>query len=185
MRLARRRGAGGGRALVVLGALALLVIAVEAHAGIAWISPRGQLDTSVMAPPLIFAEGEGAASNRYVKDITFSENRTSFTGTIRGKAGADAVNEDVLRLNHQGNASLAVTLRAAQITNPHVEAFVWTLRDGDAIVATLDHRAQSPSASFVVAPGASLAMDVRVDLADGSGKHNARVAFDLHAEAGP
>ena len=179
-----RPQAGPARAIP----LALVVLALATAGGgaaaIAWTS-QSTLVTSVAAPPVELELGNGAAKTRYFDPFALGANKTTVTGTVSGKAGADVVVKDVVRVVNRDGVSHTVTLSATQVTNARVEVFAWTARDGASTVGALDHRAASPSVTFTLAPGASRSLDLRLDLADGTGKNNATFGFDLRLGVAP
>ena len=162
--------------------LGLVVLALATAGGgaaaIAWTS-QSTLTTSVAAAPVELELGAGASKTRYFDPFALGLNKTTVTGTVSGKAGADVVVKDVLRVVNRDSVSRTVTLSATQVTNSRVEVFAWTVRDGPTSVGSLDHRAASPSVTFTLAAGASRAFDLRLDLADGAGKNNASFSFDM------
>ena len=162
-----------------LGLLVLaLVVAGGGAAGIAWTS-TSTFATSVAAPPVELELGAGASKTRYFDPFALSANKTLVTGTVSGKAGADVVVKDVLRVTSRDSVERTVTLSATQVANARVEAFAWTARNGGTTLGVLDHRAASPSLTFTLPAGASRTLDLRLDLADGAGRNNASFTFDL------
>lgn len=155
-----------------------LLCGVVASTALSW-SSASSLTVNVSTPAAEFELGTGASKARFVGSPTLSANKTGFSATLRAPAAADATVKDVLRLKSLSSSATTVTLRGAQVTNPRVEAFQWIVRDGATRVAALDYRAASPSATFTLPAGATLAMDIRIDLAEGSGKNNAAPSFTL------
>jgi hypothetical protein len=184
-RAGRGGGGGGGRgarlAAPLVAALAITAMALHAEAAIRWTS-TGMLEAQVLPADVHFEMGTGGAKTRYFHDFALSANETQFSGTLKAKAGADTSVRDVLAIHNDGLAPRDLTLRASRVGNAQFEVFTWTIRDGSTTVATFDYIAGSPSAAFTLAPGAFYALDLRVDLADGAGMHNAGVAFDLWLE---
>lgn len=176
-----RPPAGPARAFPLLAIVLALVVAGGGAAAIAWTS-QSTLLTSVRAPPVELEMGSGASKTRYFDPFALSINKTTVAGTVSGKAGADVVVKDVLRVVNRDGVSRTVTLSATQVTNSRVEAFTWTARDGSATVGVLDHRAASPRTTLTLAAGASRALDLRLDLAEGAGKNNATFTFDMRLE---
>jgi hypothetical protein len=129
--------------------------------------------------------GTGAAKTRYFDPFALSLNKTTVAGTISGKAGADVVVKDVLRVVNRDTVPRTVTLSATQVTSSRVEVFAWTVREGSTSVGVLDHRAASPGVTFTLASGASRTLDLRLDLADGAGKNNAAFTFDMRLGVAP
>lgn len=164
--------------LVVLG---LVVVAIEAQGAISW-SSTSSIETQVTPPPLHLELGEGSGKTRYFRDLQLTDNRTGFTGEIKGTAGADLSVKDVLRLVNDAGTDRPMTLRAHQVSNANVEVLTWTIHDGSTTIATFDYASATPSASFTIPPDVSYTLDLRIDLADGAGSDNAGVALGLWME---
>lgn len=155
-----------------------VLLAGAAIAAVSWTSV-GSLHTSVGTPAIQFVQGPGANNTRYFSAFALSANATAFSGTFKGHAGADQTVKTVVSLHNRDTAAHTVTLTATRVTNAQVEAFAWTMRNGTVAVATLDYRAASPSATIALPAGGTFPMDLRLDLADGSGRNNVAVNFDL------
>lgn len=140
------------------------------------------LHTGAVDPPVEIVQGAGGSNNRYVKQLTISENGTSFTAELRVRAGADVLLRDVVRIANPGGAGQAITLTGTQVNSIWTERFEWRVMDGGTQVALLDHRAASPSVSFTLPAGTDHELDLRVDTADGAGLVNARVTFEVAME---
>lgn len=176
--------ASAARALpLVLVALGLLAAGGGA-AAIAWTS-TSTLTTTVGAPPVEWEVGSGGQKARYFSSFGLSANKTLVTGGVSGKNGADMVVKDVLRVVNRDTVPRTVTLSATQVTNARVEAFAWTVRDDATTVGVLDHRASAPSLTFTLPAGATRTLDLRLDLADGSGLHDTTFGFDLRVRVAP
>lgn len=178
-----RLPAGPARAFPLLVALVVLTAGGGA-AAIAWTA-QSTLATSATSAPVELELGAGAAKTRYFAPLSLGANRTMLTGTLSGKAGADLVVKDVVRVVNRDTASHAVTLTATQVTSSRVEVFAWTVRDGATTVGVVDNRAASPSLAFTLAAGASRTLDLRLDLADGAGLNDALLSFDLRLGVAP
>lgn len=169
-----------GRA-VVLAALVLTGLAASAGAA-ATVAAVSHLHVGVRAPPVAFEQGPGASSLRHVEGFSLSLNKTSFSLTLKPKPGAGLVVKDLARVSGASEAAREVTLRGEAVDNARVESFTWTIRNGTTVVAVLNHKAASPSATFTLPAGARYALDLGIDLAEGAGQHNARAPFGLRLE---
>lgn len=164
------------------GALAAVLLLVSAAAGAgAAITVRSEsaILVGVLLPPVGFEAGSGAQSGRHVSSFTLSANHTSFTLTLKPKPGASMNVKDVAVVFNRDDAARAVTFQAAQVGNASVETFTWTVRDGNAMVAVFNQKASSPTATFTLPAGARYSVDVRVDLAEGAGRHDATITSGL------
>lgn len=170
MRVQARRALAAGALLVL--------IAAGVEAGTSWTS-TSNLTVSARSPPAVFEHGANANSSRYVANLAISPAATSFSGSFKGRAGAEVVVTDVVRLKSTVTTDLTVTLTGSAVTSPRVIQFSWDVRNGSSSVATLDHKTASPSASFVLPAGASFVLDLHDILAKGSGKNDANVAFNV------
>lgn len=159
--------------------LALLVVGLFVASVQAAVTFRSQstLTTSVGAPLAEFAAGTGASRNPFVSDFALSANKTSFTGTMVGRAGGAVYVRDVADLVSRDASSRTVTLRATQVTNAKVTELTWTVRNGTTTVATLDVRSATPTASFTLPAGSTYALDLRATLLPGAGHNDADVAL--------
>ena len=175
---ARPAGASGPAAAALVSVL--LAVTLSAQAGISWTS-TGAIDTQAQEALVRLEAGAGATNSRYVKDFEISANKTGFTGEVKAKAGADMTLKDLVRAHNADDAPVTVTLRATQSSNAQMQAFTFTVRNETGAVATLDYKAASPSATFAMPVGATYQFDLRIDLADGAGNHNANVdiAFSM------
>lgn len=170
-------------ATVVL-AVSLLATATAVEAAISWTTVS-TIDASVTSAPVKLALGNGASRPHYFSPpLTLSANETVASGTFKAPAGADARVKDVLRLVETTAASQSVTLAATQIGNARVETFTWTVKDGNTVVATLDAKDGTPSASFTLPASTTYKLDLRVDMADGAGLDNSPSSFDLRIVIG-
>lgn len=163
--------------------VAVLLIAT-AWAATTWTA-ASTLEVRSSSPPAFIAKGSAADEPRYFRSFDLSTNQTAFSAEVKPRAGADMYVADVFEVTNAASTTLSITLRATQVTNPRVEAFEWTVRNGTTPVATLDHLAASPAASFSLAAGQTFEVDIRIDLADGAGKANAGISFDLWLEVTP
>lgn len=165
------------------GILVLSLMAGTAMAAIVWTS-TSTIDVSAVPPPIQFTKGDNADDRRYFRSFTLSENKTSFTAEVKPRGGADTTVKDVVRITGAGSDH-QVTLTATQVTNPNVEDFEWRIKDGSTQVATVDYLTSSPSASFTLPASQTYTFELKVDLADGSGRDNAGISFDLQLEVDP
>lgn len=166
----------GGRALLACALLVALAAGVEAAA---YWSATSTLTTSARPPPAVFEHGANANNTRYVEGFTLSQNQTSFSGTFKGRTGAEVTVKDVVRLHSTLTAPATVTLTGSTIANAKVTQFAWTVRDGTTPVATLDHKTASPTATFTLPAGATFLLDLKDVVAKNSGKNDANVAFTV------
>lgn len=165
-------------------ALAGVLVAAGAQAMIAW-SSQSTLTTSVVAPPVTFSKGDNADDARWFKSFDLSTNQTSFDATAKPRGGADVTVTDVVRLVEHTGLSRSVSLTASQVTNANVEDFEWIVRNGSTEVGRLDYLATSPSLGFTLPAGGTYTFDLKMDLADGAGRTNAGISFDLTLEVTP
>ncbi|HWH08795.1 MAG TPA: hypothetical protein VNX21_06310, partial [Candidatus Thermoplasmatota archaeon] len=166
-----------GPALLLVSAL----VAGGALAAVAatYVTPS-TLQVTVGQPPVRLEVGAGGQNGRYFSPaLEPSANRTIVAGTLKPPAGADATVKDVLRIVETTGTPRVVTLRGAMASSASVEVFTWTVADGGATLATLDLRQSDPSATFTLPAGATVQTTVRVDLAEGAGRHNAPGSFTL------
>lgn len=173
------RGAWGRHLAAAM--LGTLLVAAMAQAAISW-SSQGSLATGVAPSPVAFTAGAGASNTRYFSDFALSANQTSFTGAFKAKPGADSGVRDVVRVTNVDDATRTVTLRANQVSNAQFEAFTWTVKDGGSVVAVFDYRTTTPTSTLTMTSGKVYTLDLRVDLADGAGRHNAATTLGLWLE---
>ena len=169
-----------GTALPVL-LLAAALVAGGALAAVAatYVTPS-TVAVTVGQPPVRLEVGGGGQNTRYFSPaLEPSANRTIVTGTLKAPAGADATVKDVVRVAETTGSARTVTLRGALASSANVEVFTWTVMDGSAAVATLDLRQADPSATFTLPAGATYKTTMRIDLAEGAGRHNAPGSFTL------
>lgn len=165
------------------GILILSLVAGTALAAITWTSDS-TLEVSAVSPPIQFAKGDNADNKRYFKSFTLSDNKTSFTAEVKPRGGADTTVKDVVRITG-ADSDHQITLTATQVTNSNVEDFEWRIKDGSTRVATLDYLTSEPSASFSLPANQTYTFELKMDLADGAGRDNAGITFDLQLEVGP
>ncbi|HWG91707.1 MAG TPA: hypothetical protein VNZ52_12735 [Candidatus Thermoplasmatota archaeon] len=175
---------GRGKLLALSGALLLLGVATwgAVEAALQWSSSSAVVQTSVAPPVAHFEKGDGASNSRYVKQVTLSDNRTRFMVVAKPRLGAETTVKDVVRLVSDRPTDRLVTLKAAPITNGHVEAFTWTVKNGPTTVATVDSLQPSPAAAFALPAGATYKIDLKVTLAEGAGSSEAAASFSLVLE---
>jgi hypothetical protein len=173
-----------GHLLVFVALVAALLVAVEAEAAIRWTS-AGEVAVSAQSVPVHFEMGAGGEKARYFRDFALSANQSSFSGTFKAKAGADTTVKDVVRLVNAGHVERTVTMRADNVSIAHYEVLWWIVRENATTVALFDYRASTPSATLAMPPGRTYTLDLRADLADGAGVHNAGVPLGLRLEVSP
>lgn len=165
--------------------LAATLLIAGALATVTWTS-TSQVGVGVVTPPVHFVAGDNADNPRYMRSFELSTNATSFTAEVKPRPGAQTAVEDIVRIDNSAHAEeRSIRLTATQVTNPNIEAFEWTIMDAGSPVATLDYRVASPEASFTLPAGETFEMDLHVDLADGAGRTNAGITFDLQMEVTP
>lgn len=163
-------------ALVTLVCASLL--SAGALAGVAWRTTSTL--SATVGPPLVeLALGTGAARASFATGLVLSANHTAFSGTLTARAGGSVVVKDVVDVASKDTAARTVTLLGTQVTNSRVTTLTWTVRNGSTIVATLDLRAASPSATFTLPAGATYLVDLRANLSGGSGHDNADATLGL------
>lgn len=165
--------------VVLLAVAALAAGGALAAVAATYVTPT-TLEVGVR-PPLVHLEvGPGGQNTRYFSPaLELSANRTLVTGTLKPPAGADATVKDALRVVEASGAARTVTLQGAQVPGDKVEVFTWTAYHGGTAVGTLDLRQPDPSATFPLPAGATFTLTMRMDLADGAGRHNAPGSFTL------
>ncbi len=164
---------------------AALLLATSAYAAVSWTS-TSTLTTSIIEPPVQFVKGDNADNRRYMRSFDLSTNGTAFTAEVKPRAGAEMTVRDVVRVdNSAGSSDFAIELTGTQIVNVYLERFEWNIRNGSTNVANLDYLAANPQATFTLPTGQVFTMDLVVDLADGAGRTNAGVSFDLTMEVTP
>lgn len=162
-------------------ALALVVFAVAVQGATTWTSETS-LGVEATAPPITFEKGETADDERWFRSFELSAEETAFTAEVKPRGGAHVTIEDVVRLNSTDDEPRTVRLTGTAVTNDEVEVFAWTIRDGGSALAELDHKEADPSASVEVPAGDRFAMDLEIDLADGAGRTNAGISFEIQLE---
>ena len=164
---------------LTLAAAGALFLVVGAQAGLVWTSTSTLTTTGNAAAPVFFELGESASNARYIKSPQVSTNGTVVTADIKARAGSHIEVKDVFRINNSQASPDTVTLEGNLIVNLQIERFTWRVRDGATTLDVLDHKDVTPSATFTVPAGSSVQLDLILDTADGAGKNNARVNFDL------
>lgn len=176
--MARPAPCRGGRLLPALAALALLAASIGAHAAIRWTSTTA-VTLSAAPPPVRFVAGPGSERERFIDSFEASPDGTSFEARIDARSGGLVHVKDVARLEATTANATLVALTGSRVLDPGIEEFAWTIRNGSRAVAVLDHRAVSPEAGFTLPGGATYTLDLRIDVADGGGRHDAAPAFSL------
>lgn len=162
----------------------IIAAATGVQAAISW-STTSTTTTSVTPPPVQLELGNGANKTHYFSPpLTLSANGTLVSGTLSAKAGADARVKNVLKIANRDAALQNVTLTATQVTNANVEAFTWSVYDGNTLVGILDLKSATPSLAFALPAAATYRLDLRIDIADGAGKDNSPTSFDLSERVG-
>lgn len=131
-----------------------------------------------------FERGPGGSNPRYFSHFAMRSDNASFSATFKGKNGADTRVAEVARLVNADASDATVNLSGGRVTNANVEWFRWSVRSASATVGELDYTSTSPWLVVTIPAGTTYAMDLRLDLKDGSGKHNALTDFTLRLEDG-
>lgn len=160
---------------------ALLLLALAVQGATTWTSDSAvTLETT--SPPVTFAKGDNADDRRWFRSFDLSTNATSFTAEVKPRAGSHVYIEDVAKLASTDDEARTVTLTGTHVSNAKVERFEWEVFDGVSHVGQLDHKDADPSTSFSVPGGNSFRMDLEIDLADGAGRANAGITFEVQLE---
>ncbi|HUR68809.1 MAG TPA: hypothetical protein VM370_06140 [Candidatus Thermoplasmatota archaeon] len=166
-------------------ALLLLLLATPAaSAAISLVATSSTLTTSAVAPPVTLALGAAGSSARYFSSWTLSSNATSVTGTVLGRAGADWYAKGVFDIVNGRTSAQTVLLSSTQLTNAQLDVFVLYVYNGTTLVGSFDLEAASPSLTFTLPASTTYRLDMRLDLADGAGNHNAPSSLSLALRVG-
>lgn len=162
----------------ILAVAAVVMVGVAAAAITLTYTTTSTVNTSVTPPPIQFVAGADAgpaALTDYVTAFTISTNKTYLTSTVKGVPEASLVVGSYLKLRNVDAADPhSVTLTTTQVTNAYVTAYTLQIYNGtsDALAATLDLRAASPTASFTIGPGEDFYGRLTLTLATGAGADN-------------
>ena len=158
----------------------LLTTGLAAAAITVTYSTSSTLTTSVTAPPIQLLDGTDAgesALSDYVTAYDISTNRTYLTATVKGVPEANLTVGSFFRLQNADDASHAVTLSTSQVSNSYVGTYALGIYDGSsALVATMDLKAASPSATFTLPAGATYSARLWLVLNTGAGADNVDVS---------
>lgn len=163
--------------------LAATLVAAGAQAAITLVS-YSEVSTSVVGPPVKLEIGPAGSTARYFSPFSLSANSTIASGTALARAGADWYAKDVLRVANQRASPQSVTISSTQLVNAQLDAFQIHLYDGATLLATMDLESASPSIGFTLPASTTYRLDMRLDLADGAGAHNAPTSFDIRLRVG-
>lgn len=159
--------------------LAALAVAVQ---GATTLTSESSVQVETTSPPLQFEKGDKADDKRWFKSFELSTNKTAFTAEVKPRAGSHVYIQDVAKLKSTDDEARTVTLTGTHVSNAKVERFEWEIYDGVSRVGQLDHKDADPSTSFSVPASGSFRMDLETDLADGAGRANAGITFEVQLE---
>lgn len=168
-------------AIIGIGLAAILVLAAGADGLQSWTSDS-TLKTHSLAPPMHFEKGDNADDKRWFKSFSLSTNKTSFTAEVKPRAGGTVYISDVVRTVNADDEQRSIVLTGSEVTNSKIEAFEWHVRDGSSRVAALDHTTADPSASYTLPADGAYRLDLKIDLEQGAGRHNAGISFTVQLE---
>lgn len=122
--------------------------------------------TGVTPPPIQFLAGDDTGSlTDYVTAFTISTNKTYLTSTIKGVPEATLTVGSFFKLQNVDDASHAVTLSSANVTNSLVSAYTIQIYDNsDALVSTMNLRAASATVTAAATIPASTTYYTKVTL---------------------
>jgi hypothetical protein len=174
----------------VAAAKPILAVGVVATFGIAaaaitlTYTTTSTLTTSVTPPPVQFAAAGDAGPStltNYVTAYAISTNKTYISATVKGvpEATLAVANFTVLQ-NVDASNSHAVTLTTSQVSNAFVSAYTLEIYNpSNALQATLDLRAASPSATFTIPASEMWHAKLTLTLATGAGVDNVALTNSL------
>jgi hypothetical protein len=157
--------------------LVLLMIAGVAAAAITvTYTTSSTLTTSVTPPPIQFLVGDDTGSlTDYVTAISISTNKTYLTSTVKGVPESTLTIGSYFKLQNVDDASHAVTLSSANVTNSLVTAYTIQIYDNsNVLVDTLDLRAAAATvtASATIPAATTYYTKLTLTLASTSGANN-------------
>lgn len=157
--------------------LATVVVAGMAAAAISvTYTTASTLTTSVTPPPIQFVAGDDTGSlSDYVTALSISTNKTYLTSTVKGVPEATLTVGSFFKLQNVDDASHAVTLSSANVTNSLVSAYTLQIYDNsNALVDTLDLRAASGTvtATATIPAATTYYTKLTLTLASGAGANN-------------
>lgn len=154
----------------------ILVSGVAAAAITVTYTTTSTLTTGVTPPPIQFVAGDDTgALTDYVTAYTISTNKTYLTTSVKGVPEATLVVGSFFKLQNIDDASHAVTLSAANVTNSLVTAYTIQIYDNsNALVSTLNLRDTSSTvtASATIPAGTTYYTKLTLTLAATAGANN-------------
>lgn len=161
----------------VLAAL-IVVSGVAAAAITVTYTTTSTVSTTTTPPPIQFLAGDDAgpaALTDYVTAYSISSNKTYITSTVKGVPEATLLVGSFFKLQNVDDASHAITLSSANVTNSLVTAYTIGIYDTTpTLVDTLDLRAASGTvtASATIPAGQTYSARLTLTLASGAGANN-------------
>jgi len=156
----------------------ILLTGVAAAAITVTYTTTSTVTTSVTPPPIQFLAGDDAgpaALTDYVTAYSISANKTYITSTVKGVPEATLLVTSFFKLTNVDDASHAVTLSSANVTNSLVSAYTIAIYDTTpSLVDTLNLRAASGTvtASATIPAGQTYTARLTLTLASGAGANN-------------
>lgn len=144
----------------------IVVSGVAAAAITVTYTTASTLSTSVTPPPIQILAGDDTGSlTDYVTAFTISTNKTYVTTTVKGVPEASLVVGSFFKMQNVDDASHAVTLSTANVTNSLVSAYTLEiLNAGGSTVDTVNLRAASGTVSATATIPAATTFSVRLTL---------------------
>lgn len=130
-----------------------------------------------------FVEGAGGANPQYFHDYDVSDDGAAFRGVFKPKSGANTTVKDVVRITNTGASSRTIVLSGDPLVSSQVQWANWTIRTASAGVGSLNYRDATPQATFSLAAGSTVLLDLTLHLREGSDAFNSRFHLNLQMEA--
>lgn len=166
--------------------VALLVFCVVAPTVLAGALVQYSASTTTLAatsPPVRFGAGADSGNGAYVTGFSLGTNQTTFNANLAGLPGATVVITELVTVRNVDTVARSVTLRGDTVTNPRVQTLSIEVRNGPALIATLDLKAGSPAAVLGAMPaGATYSCLMKIRLSDGAGAHDTTVVPSIRLE---
>lgn len=162
---------------------ALVVAGVAAAAITVTYTTTSTLTTSVTPPPIQFLVGDDTGSlSDYVTQMTISSNKTYLQTTLKGVPEATVTVDSFFKIRNVDDASHAITLSTANVTNSLVTAYTIQIYDATpTLVDTINLRAATATvgASATIPAATTYSGKVTITLASGAGVDNVALSNSL------
>ncbi|MBI4394133.1 MAG: hypothetical protein HY556_10125 [Euryarchaeota archaeon] len=140
------------RHIVYNAILSSLLVASAAIAAVTiTYNTSSTITPSLKAPPMIWAGGPDSSGNNFVASFSLSSNATYYTITIKPVPEANVTFSNFTTLRNQASEAYTVTVTGTSVSsNTKILEMKMVFHNyvSDSVVATLDFRAGSPSASL-------------------------------------